>query len=206
MIKHAAYIILSVLLSAGLILSIPVITIIVNEGFSFKKEVKIRKTPVNRITSMPQPQEQKKRIRRPRRRQSPRQSAKSGPRFAMALGAQGLGGVGVPLDLSTNGGVSNGTGDQGVDERPQIIGSFQLDIPDQIKAAEVNASLRLLFCVDVSGRPYDIKVTLEQPPSMGLAQAGIDALRNVTFSPAMLNAQAVPFCGMEQPVEIKFRN
>jgi protein TonB len=79
-------------------------------------------------------------------------------------------------------------------------------MPPAIRKAEKSASLRLLFCVDVSGRPYNIKVTQESPTGLGLGEAGIEALKKLTFRPAIKDAQAVPFCGMEQPVEIKFRN
>lgn len=206
MIRKALYLILSVFTSAGLILSIPVISILLDESFSLKKNPRINKTEIERIIMPPPPRQQKKIRKTPRRLKSSRMTGKSGPRFAMALGAQGVGGVSVPANLTNRSSGEEGTGDAGVDERPSLMGSFNLDVPDAVRRAEVDASLRLMFCVDVSGRPYDIKVTEENPTGFGLAEAGIEALKKVVFKPAVRNDQSVAFCGMEQPVEIKFRN
>lgn len=206
MIKKSIYFIISILLSASLIISIPLITIFIKDGFSVEKKKMVRKTEVKRIDLAPKKKEQKKVHRRPRRRLSPRTAQTSGPRFAMALGAQGMDGVGIELDMLTAGNNSSDTEDDGVDERPKLSGDLQVAIPDAVRNAEVNASVRLLFCVDISGRPYDIRVSEEEPAGLGLAQAGQEALSRATFSPAMRGGRAVPFCGMEQPIEVKFRN
>jgi hypothetical protein len=206
MVKKIVYFILSVVLSTGLIVSIPLITIFIKDGFSTEKKKMIRKTEVKRIVLTPKQQEKKEMRRRPRRRLSPRTSQSSGPRFAMSLGAQGMDGVGIGLDMLTSGSSSSDAENDGVDERPELSGDLQVAIPEAIRRAEVNASVRLLFCVDIAGRPYDIRVSEEEPQGLGLAQAGREALSRAMFSPAMRNGQAVPFCGMEQPIEIKFRN
>jgi len=206
MARKIFYIIFSIILSIGLIISIPVITILVKEGFRFTKDENIRKTVISRSIKIPQAQPQKKIRQQPRRRQSPRQSTKSGPRFAMSLGTQGLSGVGIPLNLTNKSSGSGEGNDQGVDERPQLNGQLQIDIPEVIKSAEKNASVRLMFCVDIQGNAFDIRVTEENPSGMGLAQNAIAALKKNTFKPAVLNGRPVSFCGMEQPIEIKFRN
>lgn len=206
MVKNFFYLVFSLALSAGLIISIPLITIIVNEGFSLKKKETLRKIEVKRIAITPPKQQQKKVRRRPRKRLTPRSAHTSGPRFAMALGAQGVDGVGIELDMLTAGTQQTGNEDDGVDERPKLLGDLQVSIPDAVRQAEINANVRLLFCVDVAGRPYDIRVSEEDPVGLGLAKAGREALARSTFSPAMRGGQAVPFCGMEQPIEVKFRN
>ena len=52
----------------------------------------------------------------------------------------------------------------------------------------------------------DIKVLEEAPAGSGLAAAGREALSRMTFAPAEKAGKAVPFCGMEQPFEVKFRD
>lgn len=206
MMKKCIYALVSLLLSAGLILSIPTITILVKNGFSAPKEKNLRITEVKRITMTPQKKEKEKTQRTPRKRLSPQMSTKSGPRFAMSLDAQGINGVGIELDMVAAQNTSAGSDDDGVDKRPELVGALDLTLPDALKNSETNASVRLQFCVDVAGRAYDIRAVDEVPSGKGLAQAGKEALLKVTFSPAMRRGQAVPFCGMEQPIEIKFRN
>jgi protein TonB len=125
----------------------------------------------------------------------------------MDLGIQGGVGASVPLSLT------NSTGDRGeensdgtVDTRPEMTSPLDFAVPAAVRDAERNATLRLLFCVDITGKAYNIRVTEESPSGLGLAQAGTDALKNILFRPALREGQPVPFCGMEQPIEIKFRN
>lgn len=206
MIRKSFFLLISLVLSAGLIISIPLITILVNDGFSLKQNTALRKTEVKRIALTPQNQEQKQVRRRPRKRLTPRSTPTSGPRFAMALGAQGTDGVGIELAMLNAGTQQAGSEDEGVDERPKLLGDLQVTIPDAIRQGEINATVTLLFCVDVAGQPYNIKISEEDPTGLGLAQAGREALTRATFSPAIRSGQAVPFCGMEQPIEVKFRN
>jgi protein TonB len=132
----------------------------------------------------------------------------SGPRFAMDLGVMG-GGVSVPADLinrkSGNGGAATG-GDEGVDERPSPTSPPPFNMPSEVKSQEKDAYLSLSFCVDISGRAYDIHVTEERPPGLGMAAAGREALQETRFTPAKKGGVAVPFCGLEQPFEVKFSN
>jgi len=65
--------------------------------------------------------------------------------------------------------------------------------------------LRMSFCVDASGQVFDIKILEESPSGMGLGDAGRNALQSSRFQPANKDGQSVPFCGMEQPFEIRFR-
>jgi protein TonB len=206
MVRTVIHAICAMILSGTLIISIPTLSILLGETFTPRKRNKVRTTEIERIEmSVPRP-EQKKIRKKPRRRKTPRQSGKSGPRFAMDLGAKGMGGVAVSDEMINRSTGSGGNTDEGVDERPQLVGNIDIQIPDAVREAERNASVRLLFCVDVAGRPYDIRISEEDPPGLGLADAGVQALKQVTFRPAVKDGQSVPFCGMEQPIEIKFRN
>ena len=71
---------------------------------------------------------------------------------------------------------------------------------------ERDAVLRLAFCVDERGDVFNVQVVEESPRGCGLAQAGIQALSALRFSPARKQGRAVPFCGMEQPFEVRFRD
>ena len=84
------------------------------------------------------------------------------------------------------------------------MANFQ--VPPKIRDNEIDATLRLGFCVDAGGHVYDIKVLEESPAGSGLAAAGREALSRMTFTPAEKAGKAVPFCGMEQPFEVKFRD
>ena len=53
---------------------------------------------------------------------------------------------------------------------------------------------------------YDIRIVEETPAGSGLAEAGKDALKRMNFEPAEKDGKSVPFCGMEQPFEVKFRD
>jgi protein TonB len=125
----------------------------------------------------------------------------------MDLGtAGGAGSASVPLNLiaEQSGGGSFGSGD--VDEKPSIRSTPNFQAPSAIREREMDATLRLSFCVDVSGRPYDIRVLEESPSGFGLAVAGREALSRSAFKPARKDGSAVSFCGLEQPFEIKFKD
>ena len=152
--------------------------------------------------------EKKRPARKPNRMKSNSRSPKAGPRFAMNLGAaSGNGGAAVSRDLVADfrgGALSTEKGD--VDKKPESRSMANFQVPPKIRDNEIDATLRLSFCVDVSGKAYDIKVLEESPAGSGLAQAGREALGRMTFSPAEKAGKAVPFCGMEQPFEVKFRD
>jgi hypothetical protein len=147
-------------------------------------------------------------LHEPQRAQPTPTQFQSGPRFAMDLGVLG-GGVAIPSDLinrkSGNGGGA-AAGDDGVDERPSPASPPPFNMPSEVKSQEKDAYLALSFCVDVSGHPYDIHVTEERPPGLGMATAGREALQQTRFTPAKKGGVAVPFCGLEQPFEVKFSN
>ncbi len=152
--------------------------------------------------------EKKKPTRKPNRQKSTSRSPKSGPRFAMDLNAVGgSDGAVINDELVTGirgGGFTKETGD--VDEKPTSRSLPSFSPPQSIRDNEQDALLRLSFCVDVQGRVYDIRVLEEVPVGKGLAQSGKQALSQMIFTPAKKAGRAVPFCGMEQPFEIKFRD
>ena len=151
-------------------------------------------------------------LRQPLHAQPTPSLMKAGPRFAMEMGVMG-GGVSAPSELvnqksggKKNGGRATGAGDEGVDERPAPAFPPPFRMPPEVKSREKDAYLSLSFCVDVSGRPYDIRIAEEKPPGLGMAAAGREALLQTRFTPAKKGGVAVPFCGLEQPFEIRFSN
>jgi len=204
-LRKMIFVVAALLCSALLIFSIPALTILLNQGLGIEEKKETRRTRIERVTVTQRPREEKKVRRRPQRLRSPRRSGKSGTRFAMSLGVEGLGGVSVPMNMTNRSGNGAGGSNDGVDERPTLTAPFNFEPPAQIREREQSASLTLLFCVDVTGKAYDIKVTEEEPTGFGLAEAGIRALQSTQFQPAIKDARPVPFCGMEQPITIKFR-
>lgn len=195
---------ISLLFSALLIFSIPLLNYLMSDRGS--QEDQIRKTEVSIKRAPPPEQKEKKQkpTRRPERSKPSHRNVKSGPRFAMDLSVGGTGqGVGVDMKLAGNSGGSGMDGD--VDERPRQQGRPNFQAPRAILEAEVNATLRMSFCVDASGQVFDIKILEETPSGMGLGDAGRGALQSSRFEPASKDGQSVPFCGMEQPFEIRFR-
>jgi len=131
---------------------------------------------------------------------------KSGPRFAMNLDVVGgAGGAFVPSDLVAMQSGSGNSNSGGVDEKPVLKSSPKFNAPAAIRDGEINANLRISFCVNASGKPYDIRIIEETPAGKGLGNAGRDAIMGIQFAPAKKGGAAVPFCGMEQAFEVKFR-
>lgn len=158
----------------------------------------------------PKPTEQPRRkLKEPTRAKPVQSSAKAGPRFAMDLSVGGIDGAAVPVEIVNRprgaGGQAQGeSGD--VDEKPSPTSPPPFRSPAEVKSSEKDAYLVLAFCVDQSGRAYDIRIVEEKPTGLGMAQAGKEALRQTTFSPAKKGGVAVVFCGLEQPFEVKFGN
>ena len=147
-------------------------------------------------------------LRQPQRARPAPTLLKPGPRFAMELGVLGGGSV-APAELAnrkSGGGGKGAQGDEGVDERPAPSFPPPFRMPPEVKSQEKDAYLALSFCVDVSGRPYDIRITEERPPGLGMANAGREALQQTRFTTAKKGGVPVPFCGLEQPFEVRFSN
>ena len=193
------------LLSGFLIISIPLLNVWLKGGGEAKTEQ--RKTAVTVKKLQQKKKEPKKKpTRRPKRSKSRQRNVKAGPRFAMDLGVAGLGGVSLPSDLVNRSRGNGGDVAGDVDDRPELNGGINFELPSAIKDAEVNASVVMMFCVDVSGTPYDIRIMKESPAGMGLAEAGKAALKSSSFSPAIKDGNPVAFCGMEQPIEVRFKD
>lgn len=162
---------------------------------------------VTRAIEPPKPPAQPLRsVQQPQRARPAPSNLQPGPRFAMDLAVMGTGGAAAPLELVNRKSGSGGVSESGVDEKPAPSTPPPFRMPDEIRRREQDASLLLSFCVDVSGRPYDIRVVQEKPPGLGLAAAGQEALRQTRFTPARKGNASVPFCGLEQPFEIRFSN
>ncbi len=193
----------ALLLSALLIISIPLINYLLEGGAIGKKEKTITSIQLKRINmEKPKPKPQKK-LRRPERRKPTRTQLKAGPRFAMDLGVAGSGGVAVDMALLAERG-QGGSENEGVDELPTASFRVEPVIPEAVREKEVNVFVMASFCVDAGGRAFDIRIVEEKPPGLGMGNACREALRNTTFQAARKGGAAVPFCGLEQPFEVKF--
>lgn len=175
--------------------------------FHEKKFVKTE-VAIKKVDEIEKKVEKKKPARKPNLQKSTSRSPKAGPRLAMNLGAvSGTTGAAINEELVADfrgGTLSADKGD--VDKKPESRALPNFQVPPQIRDREVDATLRLSFCVDVGGRAYDIKILEETPAGSGLAAAGKEALARMSFTPAEKAGKAVPFCGMEQPFEVKFRD
>ena len=208
LIKRFSLLLAAVLASALLVFSVTMANLfLTGKVFHEKKYVKTE-VAIKKVDEVEKKVEKKKPSRKPNRQKSNSRSPKAGPRFAMNLGAaSGSAGAAISEELVADfrgGALSVEKGD--VDKKPESRAMPNFQVPPQIRDREIDAMLRLSFCVDVSGRAYDIKVLEESPAGSGLAQAGREALGRMTFTPAEKAGKAVPFCGMEQPFEVKFRD
>ena len=162
---------------------------------------------VVRSVEPPRPEARPQRaLQQPQRARPAPSNLQAGPRFAMDLGVMGSGGAAAPIEMINRKSGGGGAGATGVAARPAPAAPPPFRMPDEIRKREQDAYLLLSFCVDASGRPYDIRVAQEKPPGAGMAQAGIEALRQTRFTPARKGTASVPFCGLEQPFEIRFSN
>ncbi len=208
LVKRFSILLAAILASALLVFSVTMANLfLTGKVFHEKKYVKTE-VSVKKVEEVEKKIEKKKPARKPNRQRSNSRSPKAGPRLAMNLGAvSGTAGAAISDELVADfrgGALSTEKGD--VDKKPESRAMPNFQVPPQIRDREVDAMLRLSFCVDVSGKAYDIKVVEESPAGSGLAQAGREALGRMTFSPAEKGGKAVPFCGMEQPFEVKFRD
>ena len=198
--------ILAVLTSIFLVFSIPILNMLVKGNF--KSEKTYAKTEIKTINpekppDVPKPKET---TRKPNRQTVNSRTPKAGPRFAMNLDVVGgSDGAVAPNELvAMQSGTKNiGSGD--VDEKPILKSSPKFQAPQAIRDGEINANLRISFCVNASGKPYDVRIIEETPAGKGLANAGRDAVMGMQFAPAKKGNSTVSFCGLEQPFEIKFR-
>jgi len=207
-LKRLSILLAAVLASVLLVFSVTMANLfLTGKVFHEKKYVKTE-VAIKKVEEVEKKVEKKKPARKPNRQKSNSRSPKAGPRFAMNLGAaSGNAGAAVSEDMVADfrgGALSVEKGD--VDKKPESRAMPNFQVPPQIRDREIDALLRLSFCVDVSGKAYDIKVLEESPAGSGLAQAGREALGRMTFAPAEKGGKAVPFCGMEQPFEVKFRD
>jgi len=206
--KRFSILVIAIISSLLLVFSVTVANLFISGKMNQQKKYVKTEVAVKKPEEVQKKQEQKKPARKPNRQKSNSRSPKSGPRMAMNLGVAGSnGGAAISEELVADfrgGAMANQSGD--VDKKPSSRSMPQFQVPPQIRDREIDASLRLTFCVDASGRAYDIRIIEESPAGSGLGQAGKDALNRMTFEPAEKDGKAVPFCGMEQPFEVKFHD
>jgi outer membrane biosynthesis protein TonB len=197
------------MLAAGLAtVALPLLNYALGHGRPAKDEPRVvASVNVVRALEPPKPEVRPQRaVQQPQRARPTPSNLQSGPRFAMDLGVMGSSGAAAPLELVNRKSGQGGTGETGVDERPSPAFPPPFRMPAEVRKREQDAYLLLSFCVDASGRPYDIRVSQEKPAGLGMAAAGREALQQTRFTPARKGAAAVPFCGLEQPFEIRFSN
>jgi protein TonB len=206
--KRFTILIAAILASMILVFSVTMANLFLTGKVFHEKKYNKTEIAIKKVDEVEKKVEKKKPARKPNRMKSNSRSPKAGPRFAMNLGAaSGTAGAAISEELVADfrgGALSTEKGD--VDKKPESRAMPNFQVPPKIRDNEIDAMLRLSFCVDVSGRAYDIKVIEESPAGSGLAAAGREALGRMTFAPAEKGGKAVPFCGMEQPFEVKFRD
>jgi protein TonB len=205
-IRKFIILVIAALTSVFLVFSIPVLNMLIKGNF--RAERTYAKTEIKTINpeKPPEPPKPKETTRKPSRQTMNSRTPKSGPRFAMNLDVVGgSGGAFVPNELVAMQSGAGNTGSGSVDEKPSLKSSPKFNAPQAIREGEINASLRISFCVNATGKPYDIRIIEEVPAGKGLANAGRDAIMGIQFTPAKKGGSSVSFCGMEQAFEIKFR-
>ena len=207
-LKRFTILLAAILVSMVLVFSVTMANLFLNGKIFHERKFVKTEVAIKKIEEVEKKIEKKHTARKPNHQKSNSRSPKAGPRFAMNLGAvTGSNGAAISDELVSDfrgGAMSVGKGD--VDKKPENRSMPNFEVPSQIRDREIDALLRLSFCVDVGGRAYDIKVIEESPAGSGLAQAGKDAVARMTFAPAEKDGKAVAFCGMEQPFEVKFRD
>ena len=207
-IKRFTVLLAAVLSSLLLVFSVTLANMFLTGKIFHEKKYTKTEVAVKKVEEMEKKVEKKKPARKPERQKTTSRTPKAGPRLAMNLGvASGTAGAAINEELVADfrgGSLSSEKGD--VDKRPESRTMPDFQVPAQIRDREVDATLRLSFCVDVGGRAYDIRVVEETPAGSGLAAAGREALGRMTFAPAEKGGKAVAFCGMEQPFEVKFKD
>lgn len=208
LLKRFTILLAAILVSMVLVFSVTMANLFLNGKIFHERKFVKTEVAIKKIEEVEKKIEKKHTARKPNRQKSNSRSPKAGPRFAMNLGAvTGSNGAAISDELVADfrgNAMSTGKGD--VDKRPENRSMPNFEVPSKIRDREIDAMLRLSFCVDVGGRAYDIKVIEESPAGSGLAQAGKDAVARMTFAPAEKDGKAVAFCGMEQPFEVKFRD
>jgi protein TonB len=205
-LRKIIFILLAIITSIVLVFSIPILNMIIKGGFTADKTYTTSEISVLNEEKPPPTPPPKEVTRKPSRQNANSRTPKAGPRFAMNLDVVGgPGGAFVPSEVVApqSGGGNANTGD--VDEKPALKSSPKFQPPPAIRDSEINATLRVSFCVNTSGKAYDIRIIEETPAGKGLAAAGRDAIMGMQFTPAKKAGASVAFCGLEQPFEIKFR-
>jgi protein TonB len=162
--KKIVLVVISIFCSALLIFSVTIANLFVKGGI-FKERTytvtEVKTVTPDRIQEQPK---EKKMPRKAQRQKTNSRSPKAGPRFAMELGtiSGGNGGAVISSDFVTTvagGGNLNQDGD--VDEKPESRSYPAFQPPQGIRESETDAVLRLSFCVDISGKVYNIKTVEE---------------------------------------------
>jgi len=195
----------SLFFSGLLILSIPILNYLILGNTNKDKQLKTTPVSITREIKQAKPPTPKRKPSTPNTKRPQRSQVKAGPRFAMNLDVAGQGGVEVSMDLAKKGSGNKSYTEGEIDEAPSLnTGLVLRNPPAEVKKREIDASVRLVFCVNTAGKAYDIRVSEEIPPGLGMAEAGKEALQSAQFQPARKEGAPVAFCGMEQELAVRF--
>ncbi|MCB2212907.1 energy transducer TonB [bacterium] len=98
-----------------------------------------------------------------------------------------------------------------VEKRPEMIGGvaalyrYMMDnklYPDFARRNGQNGKVLIQFTVGEDGKPYDFEVLGERPLGFGFADAAIEAISAMRFTPGMQRDRAVKV-RMQQPIEFR---
>lgn len=209
-LRNIGIAIVALLLSLALTVAFPLLTHLMSGSHAGTGKPRVvAQVGLKRLDAARPAEQARRKLKQPTRAKPMQTNVKAGPRFAMDLGVGGLEGAAVSVDIinrPSGGGGEVASDDGDVDERPNPNSPPPFRVPPEVKSTERDAYAVLSFCVDPSGRPYDIRVVEEKPAGLGMGQAGREALRQTTFTPARKAGAPLAFCGLEQPFEVKFGN
>ena len=161
--KRFSILIAAILASMLLVFSVTMANLFLSGKVFHEKKYNKAEIAIKKVEEVEKKIEKRKPARKPNRQRSNSRSPKAGPRLAMNLGvASGNAGAAISQDLVADfrgGALSTEKGD--VDKKPESRAMPNFEVPAKIRDNEIDAMLRLSFCVDVSGRAYDIKVVEE---------------------------------------------
>ena len=180
----------------------------VKGDFGKKKEIKKAAISYKKEDPKQPKKKPKRKPKRPKRQKPNKRMVKSGPKFAMDLAVASNSGTTVSMDLVNKARGSGGEFSSGdVDEEPscpQANSSFEA--PDKVIEQEIDANVVISFCVNKYGKPYNLKITDEEPKGLGMGQAAINSISSIDCQAAQYESSGVDYCTVTIPFNVTFRD
>ena len=152
-VKRFSILLAAILASMLLVFSVTMANLFLSGKVFHEKKYAKTEVSVKKVDEVEKKVEKKKPTRKPNRMKSNSRSPKAGPRFAMNLGAaSGTAGAAISDELVADfrgGALSTEKGD--VDKKPESRSMANFQVPPKIRDNEIDATLRLGFCVDAGG-------------------------------------------------------